>query len=87
MQETQATSGGQVKLGPGTLYGNIQRLTEQHLIEESTQRPIAKADDERRRYYRLTSIGRKVIKAEVARLDNLVQAARSKSLIPSPNPV
>lgn len=83
MKETRETSGGHVRMGPGTLYGNLQRLIEQELIKESRQRAGDEEDDERRRYYQLTRLGQEVIKAEVARLEHLVQTARTKSLIPS----
>ena len=83
MQETKETSKGLVRMGPGTLYGNLQRLIEQGLIQETASRPKNEADDERRRYYELTALGSKVISAEVARLENLVRTARAKTLIPS----
>ena len=83
MQETKETSAGQVRLGPGTLYGNLQRLIEQGLIQETATQPEGEGNDERRRYYELTGLGRRVISAEVARLENLVRTARAKALIPS----
>ena len=69
MQDVAARTNGKVRLSPGTLYGSIKRLLEQGLIVE------LEADD-RRRYYRLTPLGRRVAKAETARLTDLVDQAR-----------
>ncbi len=74
MQEVSRQSEGQYKLGPGTLYDNLQKLLTKGLVEESERR--SKDDDPRRRYYRLTSAGRGVLTAEVARLENVVREAR-----------
>lgn len=84
MQEVAAISAGQIKLGPGTLYGTIKRMLADGWIEESDERPDPELDDERRRYYRLTDFGGKVVRAEAARLARLVDAARSKRLVPRP---
>lgn len=81
MKSVEAISGGQVKMGPGTLYGSIKRMLEAGLIEESEERPNSDLDDERRRYYRLTSFGQAVLAAEVERLAHLVSLARSKPLL------
>ncbi|MEZ4524235.1 MAG: helix-turn-helix transcriptional regulator [Thermomicrobiales bacterium] len=86
MLEVKERTGGQVRLGPGTLYGAIKRLEEGGLIEESGERPDPESDDERRRYYRLTGFGGEVLMAEVARLDDLVRAARQKGAFPAPTP-
>src|SRR5712692_9177813 len=59
MRHVTATTDGQTKMGPGTLYGTIKRLLAARLVEESDERPDPKLDDERRRYYRLTSFGRR----------------------------
>src|ERR1041385_4892250 len=64
MQEVAEHTDGKMKMGPGTLYGTIKRLLEAKLIEESDERPDPKLDDERRRYYRLTGLGERVVKAE-----------------------
>src|SRR5881394_4235554 len=64
MQEVGRRSGGSVKLGPGTLYGAISRLLEDGLIEESDERPDPEMDDTRRRYYRLSDLGSRVLSAE-----------------------
>ena len=63
---------------PPTLYGTIKRLTEEDLIESSDTRPAPELDDSRRRYYRLTTLGRRVLEAECSRLEDLVKAAHSK---------
>ena len=88
MLEVRERTGGRVRLGPGTLYGAIKRLKEGGVIEESGQRPDpgAEADDQRRRYYRLTGFGGEVLAAEVERLDGLVRAARRKGAFPAPKP-
>ena len=81
MQEVRKESDGQVVLLPGTLYRALSRLLEAGLVEESEERPDPELDDERRRYYRLTALGRRVLKAEAARLEQQVNAARAKRLI------
>jgi len=65
-------------LWPATLYGSIKRLIEADLIEESDERPAPELDDARRRYYRLTSLGRQVLDAECERLQELVRTIRAK---------
>jgi DNA-binding PadR family transcriptional regulator len=74
MQEVSRQSQGQYKLGPGTLYDNLQKLIEQRFIQELGQR--AGDDDPRRRYYRLTSRGRGVLAAEVVRLEGVVREGK-----------
>ena len=86
MQEVAAITNGEMKMGPGTLYGSIKRMLELGLIDESDERPDPALDDERRRYYRLTSFGEQVARAESKRLASLVQAAALKKLIGSGNP-
>jgi DNA-binding PadR family transcriptional regulator len=81
MQEIAESTGGRMKLGPGTLYGTIKRLLEAQLIEESDERPDPKLDDERRRYYRLTGLGQRVVKAEAQRHAEMVEIARGKRLV------
>ncbi|HUE37752.1 MAG TPA: PadR family transcriptional regulator [Candidatus Acidoferrum sp.] len=76
MQHVAETTEGQIKMGPGTLYGTVKRLLAAALIEESDERPDPKLDDERRRYYRLTSQGRRVLGAEVSRYSKVVKMAR-----------
>src|SRR5215813_13392623 len=78
MQEVLERTGGKVRLWPATLYGSIKRLMEADLIQESSQRPEPELDDARRRYYRLTALGRRVLDAECDRLQELVRAIRVK---------
>lgn len=84
MQDVAERTGGGMRLSPGTLYGSIKRMLEQGLIVElrDRDRPNAQNDDERRRYYRLTAFGRKVVKAEAARLAEMVEQARIYDLAP-----
>ncbi len=82
MQEVAGFTLGQLKLGPGTLYGTIKRMLADGWIEESDERPAPGNDDERRRYYHLTELGQTVLRSETARLKRLVDAARSKGLMP-----
>ena len=81
MQEVAESTEGQIKMGPGTLYGTVKRLLEAQLIEESDERPDPHLDDERRRYYRLTGVGEQVVKAEARRYADIVAIARVKKLI------
>lgn len=80
MREVAETSLGQIRMGPGTLYGAIKRMLADRLIEESGERPDPSLDDERRRYYRLTPFGSRAAAAEARRMSGLVQAARRKGL-------
>jgi len=80
-KEVAERTDGTVRLGPGTLYGTLTRLLEASLIEEAAPASRKNADDERRRYYRLTRIGRQVAKAEARRLAALVAVARDKALL------
>jgi DNA-binding PadR family transcriptional regulator len=82
MLEVAAFSRGQVRLGPGTLYGTLKRMLADGWIEESDERPDPALDDERRRYYRLTDLGGRMARAEASRLAQLVEAARAKHLVP-----
>ena len=78
MQEVLNRTTGKVRLWPATLYGSIKRLIEADLIEESDERPAPEADDARRRYYRLTGLGKRVLDAECDRLQELVRTIRLK---------
>src|SRR5262245_34393447 len=84
MQEVAEHTAGQIRLGPGTLYGNIKRLLSDKMITEVDERPDPELDDERRRYYRLTDFGQKVLKAEVQRISKMVSVAQKKRLIAKP---
>ncbi len=82
MKEVKFRTEGRVRLGPGTLYGAIKRLLGKGLIDEADERPDPNLDDERRRYYRLTDFGLRVLRAEAARLARLVRQAEAKQLLP-----
>jgi len=78
MQDVLDRTDGKVRLWPASLYGSIKRLIEAELIEESNVRPAPELDDARRRYYRLTALGKRVLDAECERLQELVRAIRVK---------
>lgn len=82
LQEVSRRTGGDVSLGPGTLYRSIQRMLEQGLIVETRDRPAPDEDDERRRYYRITRFGTAVARAEARRLQELVRLARASGIAP-----
>lgn len=82
IQDVSMRTGGDVTLGPGTLYRTIQRMLDQDLIVEARERPAPELDDERRRYYRITPFGREVATAEARRLADLVRMARSSGFVP-----
>ena len=82
MQEVAEHTAGQIRLGPGTLYGAIKRLLASGLILETDERPDPELDDERRRYYRLTDYGRQVLEADVQRISKMVSVAQRKKLTP-----
>ncbi|HEX9871971.1 MAG TPA: PadR family transcriptional regulator [Candidatus Tectomicrobia bacterium] len=81
MQEVDAMTEGKVQMGPGTLYGSIKRMLAASLIEESDDRPDPTLDDERRRYYRQTGLGHKVLNAEAQRMATLMRLARRKNVL------
>jgi DNA-binding PadR family transcriptional regulator len=76
MRQVEEQSGGRIRLGPGTLYGSIQTLLEEHLIEE-----VDSGEEERRRYYRLTSAGRRTARSEAERIVDLVRVARARKIL------
>jgi DNA-binding PadR family transcriptional regulator len=78
MQDMEERTGGKVLPGPGTLYGTIRRLLEAELIEEAPR--DGRTDDPRRRYYRLTPLGRQAAALETERLSTLVRIAQDKAL-------
>ena len=82
MREVEARTDGTMRLGPGTLYGSIQRMLKDGLIVEVRDRRGADQGDERRRYYRLAGFGQQVLQAEARRLEDLVHMARSKQVLP-----
>jgi DNA-binding PadR family transcriptional regulator len=81
MQDVAEATDGQLRLGPGTLYGVIKKLLADGLIEETNERPDPRLDDSRRRYYRLTKHGARLAGAEAQRLAQLVKLARRKNLL------
>ncbi|MBC8171140.1 MAG: helix-turn-helix transcriptional regulator [Anaerolineae bacterium] len=81
MQAVARRTDGQFKLGPGSLYGSIKKMLEHGWIEEIETRPDTALDDERRRYYRLTAPGERVLRAEANRLASLVNLARERGLV------
>jgi DNA-binding PadR family transcriptional regulator len=82
MQEVARQSEGKYKIGPGTLYDNLQKLIQRKFVQELGRRPGD--DDPRRRYYRLTPLGRGVLAAETARLADVVREARLRLRIARP---
>ncbi len=84
MQEVAGRTDGAMRMGPGTLYGTIKRLLADGLIEASGERPDPELDDERRRYYRLTDFGRRVLQVEAKRLEQLVRVAQAKRVLYGP---
>jgi DNA-binding PadR family transcriptional regulator len=81
MQDVAQQTDGKLQLGPGTLYGCLKRMLAARLVEESDERPDPALDDERRRYYRMTDLGRQVVRAEAQRLAGAVGAARARQLL------
>ncbi|HEX7620013.1 MAG TPA: PadR family transcriptional regulator [Anaerolineales bacterium] len=81
MKEVEAQTSGQIKMGPGTLYGSIKRMLAAGLIEETDERPAPELDDERRRYYRTTAQGQSVVVAESKRLASAVKTAQAKGVL------
>jgi len=77
MKDARAPQGGGIQMGPGTLYGSLERMTRDSLVEES-----GLSDDERRRYYRLTKLGQSVLAVELERLDAAVSSAHALGLLP-----
>ena len=78
MQDVLERSDGKVRLWPATLYGSLKRLIQEGLIGESSERPAPELDDARRRYYKLTPLGRRVLDLESERLRGLVRALQAK---------
>ena len=78
MQDVAQQTNDALQLGPGTLYGCLKRMLAAGLVEESEERPDPELDDERRRYYRMTALGRKTVRAEAIRLAGAVTAANAR---------
>jgi DNA-binding PadR family transcriptional regulator len=81
MQDIESDTDGRFRIGPGTLYGSIKRMLASGWIEEVNERPDPDLDDERRRYYRLTGLGRRVAESEARRLAGVVRLARDAQLL------
>lgn len=84
MQDVARQTNDALQLGPGTLYGCLKRMLAAGVVEESDVRPDPGLDDERRRYYRMTLLGRQVVRAEAQRLADAVGAAKSRRLFDRP---
>ena len=82
VKDVERQSSGRVRIDPANLYRAIKRMIATGLVEEAETRPTAEAGDLRRRYYRITPLGREVVKLEATRLAELTAAARSRRLIP-----
>jgi len=82
IQDVAARTNGSLRLSPGTLYRSIQRMLDQGLLVEVKERPATPDDDERRRYYHITPLGRLVAEAEARRLVQLVDMARAARFVP-----
>ena len=78
MQDVLERSDGKIRLWPATLYGSLKRLIKEGLIVESGERPAPELDDARRRYYKLTPLGRRVLDLESERLKALIRALQAK---------
>ena len=81
LQAIAELTGGELELEPGTLYRALHRMLKDGWVVESARRPAADLDDERRRYYRITALGRRVATAEADRLWRLVSVARAQKLL------
>ena len=81
MLEVETNTNGQVKMGPGTLYGSIKRMLAAGMIAECDERPDPELDDQRRRYYSLTGSGRRVLAAEAERLTSQLALAQAKGVL------
>src|SRR6516165_1471697 len=82
IQDVAARTDGELRLSAGTLYRSSQRMLDQGLIVEPRERPLPQLDDERRRYYRITPLGRAVAEAESRRMAQLVRMARNRGFAP-----
>lgn len=82
IQAIETRTGRKVRIGAGTLYRSLHRMLDDGLVVELDERPAPRNDDERRRYYRITALGRKAARAEAERLSELVRLARISGLAP-----
>ena len=81
MTEVETITDGTVTMGPGTLYGAVKRMILAGLISEAEERPDPELDDQRRRYYRLTGLGVRVLDSEIARMEQLARAGRQRRAV------
>jgi DNA-binding PadR family transcriptional regulator len=81
MLHVEELTEGETTMGPGTLYTSIKRMLASGMIEESGERPDPEMDDQRRKYYKLTKLGRKVLSAEVQRMERMLRHARTKRVM------
>lgn len=86
-QEVEELTGGQMLMGAGTLYGSLQRMMASGLVERAGRTRRRESGDERRVYYRLSSLGRRVLQLELRRLDAVVTLARRRQLLREPRSV
>ena len=84
IQDVGAVTGGTLTLRTGTLYNILKRLLDERWIVESDNRPHPAVDDERRRYYALTPAGRRALEAETRRLEQMLNLARARRIVPKP---
>jgi DNA-binding PadR family transcriptional regulator len=84
MREVNFYAEGNLRLGPGTLYRSIKQMLSEGLIVELDERPDPTLDDQRRRYYRLTDFGQRVLKTETEHLEHVLNVARAKQLLRDP---
>lgn len=80
-KDVEEASGGRVRMGPGTLYGTLQRLQKAGLLRESAATSSDAVHEERRRYYRLTASGKKALAREATRLEQAVELARARAVL------
>lgn len=81
MREVEETTRGAIKMGPGTLYGSIQRMLAAGLIEECDERSDPQLDNQRRRYYRISGVGQRALRVEAEHLVRQVSVARLKQVL------
>src|SRR5258708_28111940 len=86
MKQVKQDSQGTITMGTGTLYGSIKRMLASGLIEEAGERPAPALDDERRRYYPLTELGRRAVVVELHRYHQVVSPAQQRQLFPGAQP-
>ena len=82
MGEVERITDGVVRMGPGTLYGTIKRLLDNGLIEECGERSDPLRGDQRRRYYRMTTLGRAAVASEVERLESMINRTGARTWAP-----